>query len=98
MSSAPIGIFDSGFGGLTVMRTIMKALPNENIVYFGDTARLPYGNKSRDTIVRYSLENAEKLIQHGIKALVVACHTACSAAFDELQKHCKVPVVGVIPS
>lgn len=96
--NASIGIFDSGFGGLTVMRAIMQALPKENIVYFGDTARLPYGNKSRDTIVRYSLENAQFLSDQGIKALVVACNTACAAALDELQDRCQIPVIGVIPS
>lgn len=95
---ASIGIFDSGFGGLTVMRAIIRKLPQENIIYFGDTARLPYGNKSRDTIVRYSLENAQFLIDRGVKVLVVACHTACSAAFTELQEHCPIPVIGVIPS
>jgi len=97
-SNLSIGIFDSGFGGLTVMRAIMQALPHENIIYFGDTARLPYGNKSPETLIRYSKENARFLVDQGIKALVVACHTACSAAFTELQNSCPVPVIGVIPS
>jgi glutamate racemase len=94
-TSASIGIFDSGFGGLTVMKAIQALLPHENILYFGDTARLPYGTKSRETIVRYSLENAGFLIQQGIKVLVVACHTACSFALEELQQKFDIPVIGV---
>ncbi len=97
-ANSSIGIFDSGFGGLTVMRAIMQALPKENIIYFGDTARLPYGNKSTETIIRYSLENARFLADKGIKALVIACHTACAAALDELQASSPIPVIGVIPS
>lgn len=95
MNHQPVGIFDSGFGGLTVMKAIRELLPHENIVYFGDTARLPYGTKSRETILRYSLENASFLMNQGIKALVVACHTACSFAFEELQKRLPIPVIGV---
>lgn len=93
-----IGIFDSGFGGLTVFRAIRALLPNEKIIYFGDTARLPYGNKSPETIIRYSLENAQFLMGLGIKILVVACHTACSQAFSQLEKAFSIPVVGVIPT
>lgn len=93
--SASIGIFDSGFGGLTVMKAIRALLPHENILYFGDTARLPYGTKSRETIVRYSIENASFLIQQGIKVLVVACHTACSFALEELQQKFDIPIIGV---
>ncbi len=93
--TASIGIFDSGFGGLTVMKAIQSLLPHENIIYFGDTARLPYGTKSRETIQRYSLENASFLIQQGIKVLVVACHTACSFALEELQQKFEIPVIGV---
>ncbi len=93
--TASIGIFDSGFGGLTVMKAIRSLLPHENILYFGDTARLPYGTKSRETIVRYSLENAAFLIQQGIKALVIACHTACSFALEELQQKFDIPIIGV---
>ena len=77
---ASIGIFDSGFGGLTVMRAIRHLMPHENILYLGDTAHLPYGNKSQETILRYSLENALFLAQKGIKILVIACNTACCAS------------------
>lgn len=92
----PIGIFDSGFGGLTVLRAIKSILPSESFIYFGDTARLPYGSKSGETIIRYSLENASFLHSMGIKALVVACHTACSFALKELEKSLPIPVIGVI--
>lgn len=98
LPEASIGIFDSGFGGLTVMRAIHHVLPHENIIYFGDTARLPYGSKSAETIIRYSLESSTFLIDQGIKLLVVACNTVCSVAFEQLQKSCPVPVVGVIQS
>lgn len=91
-----IGIFDSGFGGLTVMNAIRQVLPHENIIYFGDTARIPYGTKSGETILRYSIENASFLISQGIKVLVVACHTACSFALEELQKRFSIPILGVI--
>lgn len=90
-----IGIFDSGFGGLTVMRAIREILPYENIIYFGDTARLPYGNKSADTILRYSLENAAFLVSQGIKVLVIACNTACTAALEQVRKEVKIPVIGI---
>jgi len=92
---AIIGIFYSCFGGLTVMKAIQTLLPHENILYFGDTARLPYGTKSRETILRYSIENTSFLIQQGIKALVVACHTACSFALEELQQKFDIPIIGV---
>ncbi len=94
-ADSSIGIFDSGFGGLTVMKAIRSLLPLENIIYFGDTARLPYGTKSRETIQRYSIENASFLIQQGIKVLVVACHTACSFALEELQQKFDIPIIGV---
>lgn len=90
-----IGIFDSGFGGLTVMRAIRELMPNENIIYFGDTARLPYGSKSTQTILRYSLENAAFLQSQGIKILVNACHTSCTASLDHIRKASSVPVVGI---
>jgi glutamate racemase len=95
LKTASIGIFDSGFGGLTVMRAIKNALPHENIIYFGDTARLPYGSKSAETILRYSLESANFLVSQGIKLLVIACNTACSLALEEIQKNFGIPVVGV---
>ena len=90
-----IGIFDSGFGGLTVMRAIRELMPYENIIYYGDTARLPYGSKSAETILRYSLENASFLVTQGIKVLVIACNTACSAALDQVRKACEIPVIGI---
>lgn len=93
---ASIGIFDSGLGGLTVMRAIKKILPDENIIYFGDTARLPYGDKSADTILRYSIENATFLAQQKVKLLVIACNTACAFALETLQKMFDLPVLGVI--
>lgn len=93
---SPIGIFDSGFGGLTVMRAIRSLLPHENIIYFGDTAHLPYGTKSGETIVRYSIENASFLMQQGIKVLVIACSTASCFAIPEIEKHLNIPVIGMI--
>ncbi|MFC1566778.1 glutamate racemase [bacterium] len=92
----PIGIFDSGLGGLTVMREIAKVMPNENIVYFGDTARVPYGPKSKETIIRFSIEIANFLMKQKIKMLIVACNTASSYAIKELRKQIDIPVVGVI--
>lgn len=92
----PIGMFDSGVGGLTVMQQIMRALPGQPIVYFGDTARVPYGNKSPDTITRYSIENANFLLSHHIKLLVIACNTASSCAEDRLRQLFSIPIVGVI--
>ncbi len=90
-----IGIFDSGFGGLTVMRAIREIMPHENIIYFGDTARLPYGSKSSEIILRYSLENASFLIAQGIKVLVVACNTSCSAALGNVRELADIPVIGI---
>ncbi len=95
-SKSSIGIFDSGFGGLTVMRAIRTLLPNEHITYFGDTARLPYGSKSPDTILRYSQENATFLKDLGVKALVIACHTACSVALEYLRENLNIPIIGII--
>lgn len=96
-SSQSIGIFDSGFGGLTVMRAIRQLLPQENIVYFGDTARVPYGNKSADTILRLSLENCSFLLEQNIKMLVIACNTACSVgAVEYLKQSFDIPIIGTI--
>lgn len=92
----PIGIFDSGVGGLTVLQAIAKALPNEDLIYFGDTARVPYGNKSAETIVRYSIENAHFLHEKGIKLLVVACNTASAFALPTLREQFDFPIIGVI--
>ncbi len=95
-ASKPIGVFDSGLGGLTVLKEIHRVLPEENLIYFGDTARLPYGNKSATTIIRYSREIAEFLIARDVKAIVVACNTASSYALDALREMTDIPVLGVI--
>jgi glutamate racemase len=92
----PIGIFDSGIGGLTVVKELIKLLPNENLVYFGDTARLPYGTKSDRLIKQYSLENTLFLEQYNIKFLVVACNSASAVAVDTLRSYLTIPVTGVI--
>ena len=92
----PIGVFDSGIGGLTVVKRIAAALPEENIIYFGDTARVPYGSKSNDTVIEYSIEDAKFLMQKNVKAIVVACNTASSVAMDELKKLFDVPLIGMI--
>ncbi|KQC07970.1 MAG: glutamate racemase [Candidatus Cloacimonas sp. SDB] len=94
----PIGIFDSGVGGLTVFREIRKNFPYEDIIYFGDTARVPYGPKSRNTIVEYSVQNARFLTQYGAKIIVVACNTSSAVALEHLQKNFSIPVIGVIES
>jgi glutamate racemase len=92
----PIGIFDSGFGGLTVMKEVAKLLPCENIIYIGDTARLPYGTKSAETVLQYSLEIADILYKKGCKLLIVACNTACSHSLEALSQLLSIPVIGVI--
>ena len=92
----PIGIFDSGIGGLTVVKQLMHMLPNEQLIYFGDTARIPYGTKSKRLIERYAMEDAYFLLQYDIKALVVACNTASSLAMDVLLQNLDIPVVGVV--
>lgn len=94
--SAAIGVFDSGIGGLTVAREIMRQLPNERVVYFGDTARVPYGPKSPDTVRRYSREIAHYLQRQGVKAIVVACNTATAHALDLLRSEEPVPIIGVV--
>lgn len=91
-----VGVFDSGLGGLTVLKEIHRVLPAENLIYFGDTARVPYGNKSAATIIRYSREIAEFLIARDVKAIVVACNTASSYALDALRQMTDIPVLGVI--
>lgn len=93
---APIGVFDSGVGGLTVVREIMRQIPNENIVYFGDTARLPYGSKSRETVNRYSRQIVRFLQTHHVKTIVVACNTASSYALEELEQETDIPMIGVV--
>lgn len=95
-SQRPIGVFDSGIGGLTVVRELTAQLPNESVVYFGDTARVPYGPKSAATVRRYSREAAELLLARGVKMLVIACNTATAHALEMLRNDLPVPVVGVI--
>ncbi len=92
----PIGLFDSGIGGLTVLREIWKAAPDESTIYFGDNSRAPYGTKSRSTVIRYSLQNLSFLESRDVKMIVVACNTASAYAYEELRKRAKVPVVEVV--
>lgn len=91
-----IGIFDSGIGGLTVVKALLEMLPREALIYLGDTARTPYGTKSADVVRRYSFENCEFLLEKGVKLLVVACNTSSAVAIEDLRERCAVPVVGVI--
>lgn len=93
---APIGVFDSGVGGLTVAREIMRNLPNERIVYFGDTARVPYGSKSKDTVIRYSRQIIRFLRTQEVKAIVIACNTASALALEEVEKELDIPIIGVV--
>jgi glutamate racemase len=95
-SSAPIGVFDSGIGGLTVVHELMRQLPHESILYFGDTARVPYGNKGPETVQRYSREIADFLEHRGVKAIVVACNTATAHALPILMAERRIPVIGVV--
>ena len=94
--NAPIGVFDSGVGGLTVAREIMRQLPEESMIYFGDTARVPYGTKSKDTIVRYSRQIVNFLLSKGVKAVVIACNTASALALADLQNLYNVPIIGMV--
>ncbi len=96
MSQQPIGVFDSGIGGLTVLRELLARLPGESFVYFGDTARVPYGTKSAETVQRFSRENVHFLLERGVKMVVVACNTASSHALPMLEGEFDVPIVGVI--
>jgi glutamate racemase len=95
-NAAPVGVFDSGVGGLTVAREIMRQLPNENLVYFGDTARVPYGSKSRDNIIRYSRQIIHFLKTKGVKAIVIACNTASALALDVVREESDIPIIGVV--
>ena len=95
-SSAPLGVFDSGLGGLTVVRALLRVLPGESIVYLGDTARVPYGTRSADTVVRYARACARVLIARGVKTLVLACNTVSAVALDLLRAELDLPVVGVV--
>lgn len=95
-AEAPLGVFDSGVGGLTVVQAITELLPNERVIYLGDTARVPYGNKSPDTVKRFARQDAAFLLGRGVKAVVVACNTATAFALPSLVAHISVPVVGVL--
>lgn len=95
-SNAPIGVFDSGIGGLTVVRELIRQLPDEDIIYFGDTARVPYGPKSPETVTRYAHEITSYLQDQGVKNVVVACNTATAHALDALRDHFDLPITGVI--
>lgn len=92
----PIGVFDSGLGGLTVVKRLMQELPHEDIVYYGDTARVPYGSKSKESIIRFSFENTEVLLQEKVKMIVIACNTSTSYALIPLQRTYELPIIGVI--
>ena len=96
LQGAAVGVFDSGVGGLTVAREIMRQIPNEKIVYFGDTARVPYGSKSQDTVTRYSRQIVRFLRTQDVKAIVVACNTASAYALDSLEKEIDIPIIGVV--
>lgn len=96
LKDLPVGVFDSGVGGLTVAREIMRQIPNEKIIYFGDTARVPYGNKSQETIIRYSRQIIHFLEDQPVKAIVVACNTASAYALPTVEKECRVPIIGVV--
>jgi glutamate racemase len=94
--SPTIGVFDSGFGGLTVLRALLPLIPSAHYIYLGDTARLPYGSKSRETIARYAISSAKFLHEQGTELLVVACNTATALAFEDIQRSLPVPVIGVV--
>ena len=94
--TAPVGVFDSGVGGLTVAREIMRQLPDENIVYFGDTARVPYGSKSKENIIRFSRQIIRFLETKNVKAIVIACNTASALALDVVKQEFNIPIIGVI--
>ena len=96
LKNAPIGVFDSGVGGLTVAREIMRQIPNEKVVYFGDTARLPYGSKSQETVTRFSRQIVLFLQTHDVKTIVVACNTASAFALETLEEELDIPIIGVV--
>ena len=97
MNDAPVGVFDSGVGGLTVLRALMEELPHENYLYLGDTARLPYGTKSADTVIRYARQATDALARFGVKCIVIACNTASAAALPAIREHARgLPVIGVV--
>ncbi|MEG0109303.1 MAG: aspartate/glutamate racemase family protein, partial [Lachnospiraceae bacterium] len=92
----PIGVFDSGVGGLTVVREIMRQLPSENLIYFGDTARVPYGSKSKDTIIRYARQIIRFLRTKQVKAIVIACNTVSALALEVVREEVDIPIIGVV--
>jgi glutamate racemase len=92
----PIGVFDSGIGGLTVVKKLSSTLPSENIVYFGDTARVPYGSKSNETVIEYAIQDSKFLMDKNVKAIVVACNTVSSIAINNLKKNFDLPIIGMI--
>ena len=94
--TAPIGVFDSGIGGLTVVKKMLSMLPNEKIIYFGDTARVPYGSKSNSTIIEYANQDAKFLYNKNVKLIIVACNTASSVALDNLREQFDIPIIGMI--
>lgn len=94
--NSPIGVFDSGVGGLTVAREIMRQMPNERIVYFGDTARVPYGNKSGNTVIRFTRQIIRFLLTQDVKAIVIACNTATAYALEAVEGEMEIPIIGVI--
>ncbi len=96
MDARPIGVFDSGLGGLTVARALLDLLPGEHLLYFGDTGRFPYGPKPADDVLKYSLEIVDVLLARDVKMVVVACNSAAAAALDHLRHHLDIPVIGVI--
>ena len=96
MDNRPIGIFDSGVGGITVLKEIQKRLPNENYIYLGDTKNFPYGEKSREEIVKFAIQNVEYLIKQNVKIIIIACGTATSQAIDILQQKFEIPIIGII--
>jgi len=96
MDNRPIGVFDSGLGGLTVVKEIMKALPDESLIYFGDNGRTPYGTKSKETVIKYTKQDVAFLLSKDVKMLVVACNTVSALALPEVRDSIKVPVLEVI--
>lgn len=96
MDIRPIGVFDSGLGGLTAVKELERLLPHEKIVYFGDTGRVPYGTRGRDTIIKYSLQDVRFLSKFNVKAIIIACNTVSSIAFDEVSAALDIPVIGVV--
>ena len=96
MDNRPIGIFDSGVGGITILKEIQKRLPNENYIYLGDTKNFPYGEKNREEIIKFAIQNVEYLIKKNVKIIVIACGTATSQAIDILQQKFEIPIIGII--